>query len=729
MSLIVRITTAALAFQFLFSVSIAQVNVNAGLVNAEKQRAAHNFSQALKLYKEVLLTEPQNVKALEGVIDVYLYDYQLYDSAIVYIDKRMLIATPDTNYLIFYKYADCLRLLERHKEALKEYHFCRLHMDKRTRANVPLMDAMSTNIDYCQNALNNKELIYEPFQVHNMGYFVNSIEREYTPVFIESDSILLYNARYKDYDAELMSEDNNYFENIYYFDLTESVASTFNPEIDQKNHVAVVSRTYGGDTILVCYKNTLWISSFGADRLKSLITLPVPLNGYYFQPHGTFSGDNRTFIFSAKAENDNLDLYISRFSNGVWSVPEPVSYRVNSGFDEDGPYLSHDGQTLYFSSRGHNSSGGYDFFVSHLVNGEWSTPVNMGYPMNSAADDIYISWTSDNRGGFFSSNRMGGYGGMDIYSFGLVRKTINGTVHDKEGNILASVNIEIKKLESGELMYATTDEAGRFSFLVDPEMKFKITGTKEKYFDGSVQVETLGEQGIFPVDVILEKDPGLSLYLLITDKVTGEPVDSVKVTVVDNMTGVIDSVLTSLTGDYLRPLADKKLNERGSYNFTIEKKGYLSKTVTFNVLFDREGKFNVHEFLDITLDKVEVGQDLSKIVELNPIYFDVGKWNIRADAALELDKIVKVMNDNPSMIVELGSHTDSRGNANSNQALSVKRAKSSADYIKARITNPERIKGIGYGESKLVNECKDGVTCPDTKHQENRRTEFIIISM
>ncbi|MBK9193265.1 MAG: hypothetical protein IPM77_18215 [Crocinitomicaceae bacterium] len=103
-----------------------------------------------------------------------------------------------------------------------------------------------------------------------MGFFINSIEREYTPVFIESESLLLYNARYKDYDAELMSEDNKYFENIYYFDLNESVASTFNPEIDQKNHVAVVSRTYGGDTILVCYKNTLWFSSFGADRLKSL---------------------------------------------------------------------------------------------------------------------------------------------------------------------------------------------------------------------------------------------------------------------------------------------------------------------------------------------------------------------------------------------------------------------------------------------------------------------------
>ncbi|MBK6527176.1 MAG: OmpA family protein [Crocinitomicaceae bacterium] len=260
-------------------------------------------------------------------------------------------------------------------------------------------------------------------------------------------------------------------------------------------------------------------------------------------------------------------------------------------------------------------------------------------------------------------------------------------------------------------------------------MKFSLLGTKEKYFDGKNKVETFGEQGTFVADLILEKDPGLSLYLLVIDKATNEPIDSVKITVTDNMTGMTDSILTSLTGDYFRPLADKKLNDRGSYNFSIEKKGYLNKTVTFNILFDKEGKYNVHEYLDVTIEKVEVGQDLSKIVELKPIYFDLGKATIRPDAAIELDKIVKVMNDNPNMIVELGSHTDSRGNAKSNQTLSDKRAKSSADYIKQRITNPERIKGVGYGESKLKNECGDGVTCPEEKHQENRRTEFIIISM
>lgn len=718
------------SFVLLLSLNIsAQINITSTLLSADKNKAAYNYSNALKLYKSVLTVDHKNAHALDGIIDIYLYNFELYDSAIIYLDHRLQTMGTDTNYLVFYKYADCNRMLENHKTALDYYFIYKKYGPKKGKSNSQLLAQLSDNVNYCQNAISNQELIYEPYKVENMGFFINSIEREYTPVFIEDDSMLLFNARYKDYEAEFMSEDNKYFENIYYFDLIESVASTFNPEIDQKNHVAVVSRTFGGDTILVCYKNTLWISSFDADRLKSLISLPIPLNGYYFQPHGTFSGDNKTFIFSARAEFDNLDLYVSYFENGAWTIPVSIGNRINTGFDEDGPTLSADGNTLYFSSKGHNSSGGYDFFVSQKVNGQWTPPVNMGYPMNSAGDDIYMTWAKDGRSGYFSSNRFGGFGGMDIYHFELVRKTIIGSTIDKDGNILGGVEVALKNETTGDVIFTTSDEMGKFTFLVDPEMKFNFVGKKEKYFDGNSTLETFGEQGTFATQLILEKDPGISIYLLVKDQTSGEPIDSVKIIITDNMTGVTDSTITSLTGDFFRPLPDKKLNERGSYNFSISKKGFLSKTVTYNVLFEKEGKYNVHEFLDMTLEKVEVGQDLSKIVELKPIYFDVGKWNIRPDAAIELDKIVKVMNDNPNMVVELGSHTDSRGNATSNQKLSEKRAKSSADYIKQRITNPDRIKGIGYGESKLVNECSDGVTCADDKHQENRRTEFIIISM
>ena len=135
----------------------------------------------------------------------------------------------------------------------------------------------------------------------------------------------------------------------------------------------------------------------------------------------------------------------------------------------------------------------------------------------------------------------------------------------------------------------------------------------------------------------------------------------------------------------------------------------------------------------IVAEKIKVGANLAKVLAFDPsnIYFDYGKSNIRPDAVGDLDKIVKIMNEHPTMIVELGSHTDCRSSFEFNQRLSERRAKSSADYIKKRITNPKRISGKGYGKTKLVNRCecefKVLSDCSEAEHQRNRRTEFIII--
>ena len=135
--------------------------------------------------------------------------------------------------------------------------------------------------------------------------------------------------------------------------------------------------------------------------------------------------------------------------------------------------------------------------------------------------------------------------------------------------------------------------------------------------------------------------------------------------------------------------------------------------------------------LDYLLTKKDIGVDIAAAIHLNPIYFDLDKSNIRPDAALELDKIVKIMNDNPDIKIELGSHTDCRASASYNMRLSDRRAKSSANYIKKRISTPSRIYGKGFGESQLVNDCGcegDIVSdCSEEEHQLNRRTEFKIV--
>ena len=139
------------------------------------------------------------------------------------------------------------------------------------------------------------------------------------------------------------------------------------------------------------------------------------------------------------------------------------------------------------------------------------------------------------------------------------------------------------------------------------------------------------------------------------------------------ITGEKEVVYSNAEGEIMCPIWDKKLNDRVSYNFKLEKSGFISKGTTYNRLLDKEGKYIVSDELDLSLNKMDVGLDLAKAIDLKPIYFDLGKFNIRPDVAIELDKIIQVMNEYPTMVVELSSHTDYRGSIAKNQELSQKR--------------------------------------------------------
>jgi outer membrane protein OmpA-like peptidoglycan-associated protein len=235
-------------------------------------------------------------------------------------------------------------------------------------------------------------------------------------------------------------------------------------------------------------------------------------------------------------------------------------------------------------------------------------------------------------------------------------------------------------------------------------------------------------------DVALEKVPNFALYGLIKDSKSGQLLADVAIKIVDKKSGkVIFDGKTPGTGDFSQALEGIKLNDELTYSITLSKEGYLTKVADFKHKVDKPGLINVHEKLDVSIGKVEIGTDLASLIDIKPIYFDLGKYAIRKDAAVELEKIVKVMNEYPTMVIELGSHTDCRSSKDFNMTLSTNRAKASADYIKKKIKNPERIYGKGFGESKLKVNCPcEGAVksnCSEEEHQKNRRTEFIIMKM
>lgn len=449
--------------------------------------------------------------------------------------------------------------------------------------------------------------------------------------------------------------------------------------------------------------------------------------------HPTISKDGKTMYLSSDKPGGlgGADIYkVALLEGGKFGEMINMGPEINTSGREMFPFIDQEGR-LFFSTDGHPGLGGLDVFVAILKDDKVTKIANLGKPINTQFDDFGLTLSKDSKYGYVSSNRDGGSGGDDIYSMNALRPIIfsiriQGVAKDKKGELVPYAKIDLKDDQGQVVQTVTADENGAYVFEAEYEKNYGLTGSKEKYFDGNNKANTFTDESVVYADVVLEKDPGISLYVLVKDAKTGLPLEGVKVNMVDNFTNSAKNIETPVTGDYRQVLNGKKLNDRGSYNFVVQKEGYLAKTVTFNQLFDREGQYDVVVELDPEV------KDLRELVQINPINFDLNKYNIRPDAAKELDKIVEVMNKYPNMVVELGSHTDCRATKAYNMKLSDNRAKSSADYIKKRITNPERIYGKGYGESRLLNgcECEGPVKsdCSEEEHEKNRRTEFKVIS-
>ena len=462
---------------------------------------------------------------------------------------------------------------------------------------------------------------------------------------------------------------------------------------NKKYHEGPVSFNAAGDYMVFTRNNYKEKSSDGVVKLElyssKLIegewqeeeALPYN-NKEYSVGHASLSPDAKTLYFASDMPGGKggVDIYkASRKEDGTWGKAENLGDNINTEGNEMFPFIHSKGDQLFFASDGHQGLGGLDVFITEVKGSSYGKVKNVGVPVNGTKDDFSFILDKEEKKGYFASNRTEGKGDDDIYSFKLLKpfsfgKLIKGIVKDKKGNILTATEVVLYDGDGNEVGKAFSAEDGSYSFTVDPDQDFKLSATREDYFEGKNNASTKTEEEVIVADLILEKDPGLSLYALVTDKKTAAALEGVKMTITDNIAGDVVEYITPATGDYRRPLADKKLQDRGSYNLTLEREGYFTKTVTYNTEFKKAGQYDVHATLDLSMDK-EVN-DLSQLIEINPINFDLNKYAIRADASKELDKIVSVMNKYQNMVVELGSHTDARGSDAYNRKLSDRKSKS-----------------------------------------------------
>lgn len=530
-------------------------------------------------------------------------------------------------------------------------------------------------------------------------------------------------------------------------------------------------------------KNTIRLGIYSANLIAGrwANVQEMPFNsGSKIHCHPTVSKDGTKMYFASDRQGGfgGLDIYMSEFSKGKWGRPVNLGPQVNSPGHEDFPFIHPDG-TLYFSSEGHPGMGGLDlFYATSTTAGDsliWGDAINMGSPFNSNKDDFGFWAEEDNLKGFFSSNRDGGKGGDDIFAFTMEKPLEKKSVdmiptqifaYDEEtlqripgvmvdfsekpvGDGDENFVVTLKPIENQQDAYKLefvkkgntkapvdgeiyeTDENGKFDYKMLIGNSYHANASKPGYEPASTTFDaelSRQEYGI-PMKLVKEKPKSKCLQVegaVVNGAYNNYPVTGAKVTLINKCSGD-EMVITS--------------QEKGLFSFCIECGcDYILKAEKAHLGGDRKEV----KLANVPCPTENVRQDLvlksgtmteldekslteGSVLELSRVYYDFNQSFIREDAKADLDQLADIMRRNPSMEIELSSHTDSRGNAGYNQDLSERRAKAAADYLSGLGIDPKRIKVVGSGESNPRNECRDGVNCTEEQHQYNRRTEVRVL--
>ena len=388
-----------------------------------------------------------------------------------------------------------------------------------------------------------------------------------------------------------------------------------------------------------------------------------------------------------------LKIFKASLVDGVWSDIEELPFNSDA-YSVAHPALSTDEKTLYFASDMPASIGESDIFkVSINGDGSFGTPENLGNAINTVGRETF-PFISSGDILYFSSDGHLGLGGLDVFAAQLTNGNFEGAVRNV-----------------GEPINGRFDD---FTFIIDE-------ATKRGYF-ASNRSEGLGADDIYEFlevkPLILECSQEISGT--VRDKISNEPLRGSTVKVIDESNKEISSGVTDMEGRYMVQIDCNQGNfVRATLAGFIPSEEYFGKS---------EGEpITVDFYLERNTVSAGFGDDLSKLLQLSSIYFDYNKYNIRKDSEIEIEKVIAAMVKYPSLKIQVNAHTDSRGKDSYNLWLSQKRAEATVDYMVQNGIAKDRLTSEGFGETKLINQCANGVECSAAKHEMNRRSEFIIV--
>ncbi|WP_297869523.1 OmpA family protein [uncultured Flavobacterium sp.] len=627
---------------FVLSITVGAFGQGSKLNKADKKYDKYSYIDAIEIYEKVAEKGYKSVELFQKLGNAYYFNSELDKASKWYGELFALNQETDSEY--YFRYAQALKAEGNYE---KSNQYMELFAQKTNDSRAKLFQEN-------KNYLTNIDAVSGKYTIDKTD--VNSEFYDYGPTFFGKQIVFTSSRSEGNQYSKIHAWTKQNFTDLFVASIdndgrlgsVENFSKTVNTKFNESSPIF----TKDGKTMYFTRNNyndgkkrksddkVIMEKIYKAELVNGEWTnvkeLPFSSDNYK-TAHPALSTDEKTLYFASDMPGSfgNSDLYkVSIDSNGNFGLPENLGTTINTEGRETFPFIDAD-NNLFFASDGHPGLGGLDIFEAKVNNNSFEKPVNIGKPLNSQLDDFGYVTNKDGLG-FFSSNRDGGIGFDDIYTFRICTHTLSGLITDIDTKeILPNSKVILYDDKMNKISETIASEKGLYSFKIDCNKKYLVRVSKEEY-------ETI-EKSFEPISI----------------------------------------------------------NGESKLDFELKRKIF----------------------------PIEVGTDLAKVLNISIIYFDLDKWNIRKDAAEDLEKIIAVMNQYPSMTIDIRSHTDSRQSHKYNEQLSDRRAKSTLEFMVKNGINRSRLTAKGYGETQLVNNCSDDVPCSETEHQKNRRSEFIVIKM
>ncbi len=614
--------------------------------------------------------------------------------------------------------------------------------------NKEIADDLEKEIQTNINAVD-YQVDHEDLKVVNIGDSINTKFPEYNPVVTSDESALYFTGRRADGTGTEKNEEGQYYADVFMCqkkkDGSWSKPKWMGANLNSVDNENILAVSADGQQMLVgrdVNEGDIYISKFGGYNWGGLAPLGSTVNTKYEESFARFSNDGNTLYFVSNRKEGGIggkDIWTCvKQPNGSWSSATNLGSTINTPYDEESPYVTPDGNTLYFSSKGHSTMGGYDVFKSVKNSlGNWSEPINLKPPVNTTDDDLYYSMSSDGKHIYFSSCRAGGKGDRDLYMINLDKPdekvTLLEGVVTFDGSSTIPDNVHITAIDSKtsavDQDVTPNKTTGKYVMMVHPgkdgrkfTLKYEATGFQTYSQEISLPSNTTYneiEKELQLKKINLEsRTPGTINISGTIKSSNGKPIPASQIVVKNNISGLLISI------NYCSPDSGSYyfiLKSGENYNLTYEADGYLFQSENINVA--KQDKYSVIT-KNIVLEKLESG---AKIV-LNNIFFDSNKSTLRPESNSEIEKVFTLLQKNPKVTIEVDGHTDNQGNAASNLALSQARSQSVVNAIIKKGIDAKQLKAKGFGATLPLapNTLPDGKPNSDGM-QLNRRVELKII--